>query len=122
MNHRTKIIAVHILIIAACCAVAALVPMLPEPKRHGAYMVISYSRETNYVTQVNGDMEDVKVRYLKHIQFTGTDPSPFADETNIITVVTNQLLFEIVTPRSKHQQPKLTLEEWRALQPPIPRP
>lgn len=102
-----------------CCA-ASLVLSLPSPKDYPANMRVLYLTRTNITAQVNGDFEDVRIQYIKRITFTGTDPKPFADEPKNVLMEKESVIFETVTPRPTVRMPKLTIDQWRELQPPIP--
>lgn len=107
----------------ACCA-ASLVPQLPGPKDHPAKMRIFYLSRTNGIyAQANGDLEDVHLVHIKLIMFTGIDPSPFGNEPTNIVAEKEIILGSTVTPRPRQKdQPRLTIDQWREMQPPIPSP
>lgn len=121
MKHLIPLLAMSCLA-AGLCFAAGLIPALPPPKKYPADMLRSFLSTTSITAQVNGDVEDVEIKYFKRLEFTGTDPSPFADEAKTVVLSTNIFLFKVVTERPRVQPKRLTREEWEMMQPIIPPP
>lgn len=108
--------------VAVTCYAAGLMPQFPSPKDHPAKMRILYMSRTNGIyTQANGDFEDVHLVHIKLVIFTGIDPNPFGNESTNIIVEKEVVLGSTVTPRlRRNDQPRLTIDQWRDLQPSVP--
>jgi hypothetical protein len=104
----------------AVCYAASITPKLPVPKTVNSKTVISYYLITNVVGTPT-HMDEVTIKYYKRFVTTCNDLAPLGDESAITVKTNDDFLFQFTTVKPKPApEPALTLEQWKAIQPPVP--